>query len=134
LQWERCAAQAQQPQLKPVVQGSNKRVTFNNSGSSSSNETFATPPSSGGSKQMYQQPINFNKIDQPLWRDQYGMETSKGTKVNLCWFHANRPGGCSQQARCKYDHSSYPSAYEGKPLSQQSETFQRSVLAMCQRT
>jgi hypothetical protein len=145
IQWQRCyevaATRMGHVPVKPRkmatnLSGAKAAVTFAAASPTTLPAiTYGSPASTGnqlgGSRNAQNQiHVAWKEIDREKWRQNYGIGTG-GTA--LCWFHCNRPGGCTQGAQCENDHSQYPTAYGDKALSANVAMFQKEVALKCRR-
>ena len=68
-----------------------------------------------------------------MWRRHFGTVKVAGKEFLICWFHANRPGGCNQQEFCKFNHTMYPEFYKGSPFEKLSVADQEVVVYRCSK-
>ena len=91
------------------------------------------PPATPGAKVKKEKTDDghplWNAIDQNLWREHYGNERT-GLMRKLCYFHANRPGGCVKTSDCEWDHA-VPGRYGGKQFSELSIAKAEFVVKQC---
>jgi hypothetical protein len=73
-------------------------------------EVHKTPPKMGGERNG-----PFDRLPQDKWARAFKAEAD-GDKP-LCWFHNNRPGGCTggYSGVCKWSHAHRPTVHGGKP-------------------
>jgi hypothetical protein len=77
-------------------------------------------------------PFRWSEIDTLKWQEQYGKRTVRGKQLQLCWYHCNRPKGCSN-LNCPKSHAAYPDEYNDKPLIRLSSAVQMEVMRRCPR-
>ena len=92
--------------------------------------TGATPPKVKPETKSASHPP-WNAIDQGLWREHYGNEHS-GQQRKLCYFHANRPGGCVKTTDCEWEHD-VPGRYGGKQYEELSLAKAEFIVKQCTR-
>ena len=64
-------------------------------------------------------------IDLAKWNTKYG----KVNGVRVCFFHLNKPGGCTMKdGACKQSHSLFPADYQGKKLAMLPKDQQQHIL------
>jgi hypothetical protein len=97
--------------------------------------TPATPASKGQQGGAGNKPAGdgWSKIKKANWHKVYGPQTIDGKAVDLCFFHCNRPGGCSfDEASCRNDHAGYPPEYHGQGFAAIGPTAQQEVVRKCE--
>jgi hypothetical protein len=72
---------------------------------------------------------SWKKINHAKWRAAYGKKTVNGVAHTLCFFHANRPGGCSKApADCGFTHEFYPDEYHNRAFEAVGPAAQQVIL------
>lgn len=72
----------------------------------------------------------FDVVPKDKWTKAYYDE--KGDDGNgLCWFHNNRPGGCSGgfNGQCDWSHDKRPADYHGKHWADLSDDERKLIIA-----
>ena len=87
-----------------------------------------TPPAGGGGRNG-----PFERVPQEKWAKAFKDEAD-GDKP-LCWFHNNRPGGCTggYGGVCKWSHAHRPKAYGGKAWADLASDDQSKIEALVEK-
>ena len=104
-------------------------VTFASVEKSRPKKLSLTSENKTGSGPMSQ----LNDMDKDKWVKDYGNVTVNGRKVKICWWHANRKGGCAKESSCPNNHSHYPTQYGGLPFARLKIDEQKSIMSACKR-
>jgi hypothetical protein len=125
IQWDRCSAMSVTPTTPAPKSASHSKAAS----TAVEGRKTAVPKVEPRAKSD----THHSLLDQQKWRTAYGTTTVDGKSTQICWFHANRPGGCNSKRSCKYDHNAYPKAYHSKHFEHLPVAEQRTILAACKK-
>ena len=131
IQWDRCAlASGRQP---PGARGGSSNPRGSGQQPSGGKQSTPRAEKKLPKSVAFEGNKRYSAIDQRMWKANYGTLTDGGKQTVLCWFHANRPGGCSQMSKCQFDHTAYPDFYKGVSFEKLPAAAQQEVLGRCAR-
>ena len=124
IRFKRCMDTFQSPNGGTMADTAKKKENTNT-------RSAKTPKTETKTEHTKTQLLPMNTI--ATWNTKYGKKMVNGSKVDLCWYHCNRNGGCKQESTCPNNHTAYPDKYNGKRFTDLSEGQRGDVIRSCNK-